>query len=157
MRRVSIDYSILINQQKDSVRLDYIYQGKSWGGFLKPGKPYADENIYLAISNLDQKLLEGSAENQKSILFKVYTDEQLTNELMAITSIEPNKETFAIQVSARHPSKSKAALTVELLMEAFMGFHLEQKMESLEQSIAFLDRSLDSFNIWDSKMSQISL
>ena len=126
MRRVSIDYSVIINQQKDSVRLDYIYQGKSWGGFLKPGKPYTDENIYLAISNLDKKLLEGSAESQKSILFKVFTDEQLSNSLMAITSIEPNKETFAIQVSASHPSKSKAALTVELLMESFMDFHLDQ-------------------------------
>ncbi|MEC7268276.1 MAG: polysaccharide biosynthesis tyrosine autokinase, partial [Bacteroidota bacterium] len=144
MRRVSIDYSILINQQKDSVRLDYIYQGKSWGGFLMPGKPYTDENIYLAISNLDQKLLEGSAESQKSILFRVFTDDQLSDELMAITSIEPNSETFAIQVSARHPSKSKAALTVELLMDAFMDFHLDQKMESLEQSIAFLDQQIDS-------------
>jgi len=109
MRRISIDYSILLDEKKDSVRLDYIYQGKSWGGYLKPGKPFVDENIHLAISNLDQALLEGSAENQKSILFKVYTDEQLSNELMAITRIEPNKETFAIQVSARHPSKSKAA------------------------------------------------
>ena len=83
MRRVNIDYNINIDQKKDSVRLDYIYQGKSWGGFLKPGKPFADENIYLAISNLDQLLLEGGAENQKNILFKVKTNEALADAMCA--------------------------------------------------------------------------
>ena len=144
MRRISIDYSILLDEKKDSVRLDYIYQGKSWEVILNPENHLLMKTSIWQSPNLDQALLEGSAEKQKSILFKVYTDEQLSNELMAITRIEPNKETFAIQVSARHPSKSKAALTVDLLMESFMDFHLAQKMESLEQSIAFLDKQIDS-------------
>ena len=50
MRRISIDYSILL-MKKDSVRLDYIYQGKSWEVILNP------ENHLLMKTSIWQSLI----------------------------------------------------------------------------------------------------
>ena len=134
MSVVNIDYNIFLSQGKDSVRLEYVYQGKTWGGYLKPGKPFVDDNIFLSISNLDGSRLTSSTEEEKNIFFQFYDDERLADEMLSHIKIEPNKETFSVSITANHPSKSKAALMVELLMDAFMDFHLAQKLESIEQS-----------------------
>ena len=85
-----------------------------------------------------------STEEEKNIFFQFYDDERLADEMLSHIKIEPNKETFSVSITANHPSKSKAALMVELLMDAFMDFHLAQKLESIEQSISFLDEQIDS-------------
>ena len=144
MSRVNIDYNVYLSQGKDSVRFEYVYQGKTWGGHLKPGDPFEDENVHLSISNLDLSTLASNAEEEKNVFFQVYDDERLADDMLSHIRIEPNKETFSVSITGNHPSKSKAALMVELLMESFMDFHLDQKMESIEQSISFLDEQIDS-------------
>ena len=66
MSAVNIDYNVFLSQGKDSVRLEYVYQGKTWGGYLKPGKPFVDDNIFLSISNLDGSHLTSSTEEEKN-------------------------------------------------------------------------------------------
>ena len=101
-----------------------------------------DENIFISISNFDESLLTDVLEGEKNIFFNVYDNNRLADEMLSNIKIEPNKETFSVAITGNHPSKAKALVMVDLLIESFLSFHLYQKMESLEQSISFLDEQI---------------